>query len=40
MPSMNEQQSLFGRKLHVDLEIEHELWRAAEDLRGTVIPAD
>ena len=37
---MSEQQSLFGRKLHADLEIEDELWEAAEDLRGTVAPAD
>ena len=37
---MSEQQSLFGKKLHADLEIEDELWEAAEDLRGTVAPAD
>jgi len=37
---MSEQQSLFGRKLHADLEIEDELWEAAEDLRGTVAPAE
>ena len=37
---MSEQQSLFGRKLHADLEIEDELWEAAKDLRGTVAPAE
>ncbi len=37
---MSEQQSLFGRKLHADLEIEDELWEAAVDLRGIVAPAD
>jgi len=37
---MSEKQSLFGRKLHADLEIEDELWDAAKDLRGTVAPAE
>ena len=38
--SMSEQKSLFGRKLHADLEVEDELWEAAVDLRGNVAPAD
>ncbi len=37
---MSEQQNLFGRKLHADLEIEDELWEAAVDLRGTIAPAN
>jgi hypothetical protein len=36
---MSEQQSLFGRKLHADLEIEDELRAVAIDVQSSIVQA-